>query len=187
MKRTPVKYPLLFALDPSVRSAGCAAFVDGVLRAAWRFTPELAPHVLADDPLAVGKRWSVIAREIFLEASGRGYVGGLVWERPQIYRASKSKGDPNDLIGLAAIGNGVACATKWPYGVLAPTPSQWTGQVKKSTKGSAWKSARGMRVASRLTPAEFVLVPDQHDVVDAVGLGLWALGRLEVTRVYSSS
>lgn len=183
---TEARFPLLFALDPSVRSAGLAAFVSGALHAAWRFAPELGSIAIREDPLGVGERWRVIAREVADQAFGRGYGGVLVWERPQIYRASKSKGDPNDLIGLAAIGNGVAADARW-QGVLAPTPAQWTGQVKKATKGSAWKSPRGMRIRSRLAPDELALVPDQHDVVDAVGLGLWALGRLEVTRVYSSS
>lgn len=183
-----IKYPVLFALDPSVRSAGCAGFVNGELRAAWRHLPIRVELENGDDPVAVGRRWTIIARQIASEAARCGFDGGLVWERPQVYRASKSKGDPNDLIGLAAIGNGVAAAGTWHYGVLAPTPAQWCGQVKKATKGSAWKSPRGMRIKSRLTAAELALVPDQHDVVDAVGLGLWALERLEVRRAeYVSS
>lgn len=178
-------FPLLFALDPSLLSAGCAVFRDGVLAEAWRHRP-LFPFPTGDDPLAVGDRWQTWAQVIGNAFLQRGTGGTLVWERPQIYRASKSKGDPNDLIALAAIGNGVAAHFR-RGATMAPTPAQWTGQVKKATRGSAWKSPRGMRIRSRLTPAELALVPDQHDVVDAVGLGLWALGRLEVTRVYSSA
>jgi len=108
-----------------------------------------------------------------------------IFERPQIYRASRSKGDPNDLPGLAGIGVGVGCLLAGRLErVLSPTPKQWIGGLPKDTEGDPWDSARGIKVASRLSPEERLLVPASHDAIDAVGLGLFALGRFERRRVY---
>lgn len=121
--------------------------------------------------------------------------GTLVTEWPQIYKATKSKGDPNDLIALAAIGSMVARACEsWRSSEnlalrsLCPTVKQWSGGIPKEIKGKlpkdAWSSPRGKRIASVLTAAERALIPNSHDAIDAVGIGLWALGRLVPVRVY---
>ena len=84
--------------------------------------------------------------------------------------------------------------------ILTPTPAEWIGQLSKvcpacrgkakkkcsECRGSAWETPRGRRIRSRLTPAELALVPDQNDAIDAVGLGLYALGRLTPQRSLSN-
>jgi hypothetical protein len=100
--------------------------------------------------------------------------------------------------------------------VLSPTPVEWTGQVPKvcpacngkktepaafrfnakspkrvkrvciECHNSAWGTPRGRRIWLRLTEAERALCPDQNDAIDAVGLGLHALGRLEKISVFSN-
>lgn len=171
----------LFAVDPSVRSAGCAAFLDGRLIAAWRIVREIE---LGEAP---GQRWYGIARVIVASVHQRlpfvTSLDELVFELPQIYTAVKSKGDPNDLIGLAGV-SGTVAGIMAPRKITSPTPAQWAGQVKKATKGSAKDSPRALRILSRLDAAESALVPNQHDAIDAIGLGLFALGRLAQRRVY---
>jgi hypothetical protein len=51
-------------------------------------------------------------------------------------------------------------------------------------KGSAWGTPRGTLIAESLTTVERTIVHDQHDEIDAVGIGLWKLGRLVTRRVF---
>lgn len=172
---------IVLAVDPSVASPGAALFGDGILIAADRFSPS-RPVGLESR----GRRARRVAKMIFhwLPAYTAS-VDVLVYEWPQVYTAKKSKGDPNDLIALAAVGAALA-------GLLdgqlveehTPTPAEWTGGVPKVTRGNPWRSPRGARVAARLSAAERALVPDSHDAIDSVGLGLWYLGRFERARVF---
>lgn len=102
----------------------------------------------------------------------------LVVEWPQIYAASRSPGDPNDILGLAGVCSAVAALYPW-QGHRAYLPREW--------KGTAPKSAIGKRVLARLTEFERRCIHDwgarTHNVLDAVGLGLHHLGRLERRRV----
>jgi hypothetical protein len=178
---------VLLAIDPSVNSPGVALFENGRLQAADRILSR--NYRLLPD----GQRWLEIAKSIasWLQLQGcDDLINDLVFERPQWYAAAKSKGDPNQLAGLA----GVAAAT---CGILAtlsvsgfriksPTPAEWIGQLPKATKGSAKESPRARRILSRLDENEIKLVPNQHDAIDAVGLGLWALGRLTPRTVLSN-
>lgn len=94
----------------------------------------------------------------------------LVIEKPQIYQGRKQKGDPNDLIDLAMVVG--AWRHEHPYTELVK-PRQWKGQVPKAVMTK--------RILSKLTDAELAVLGDlksNHNVVDAVGIGLWKLGRL---------
>lgn len=174
----------LLAVDPSVRSPGVALFRDTRLVAC-----DVRKLRLVGDP-AVRCRaavesvydWSFDNRRIERLDFTR-ELGDLVVEWPQWLAVGKSKADPNDLAFLAGIGAGLAvafpCAT-----VRSPVPRDWIGGLPKSTTGDPWNSPRGHRIADRLSPLERALVPDSHDAIDAVGLGLWALGRFERKRVF---
>lgn len=177
----------LLAIDPSVRSIGAAVFSAGDLIACHRIT---VPVLDGEED---GARW---VRCAWLVAK---WVSDLtidtpttvIFEKPQIYSWSKAKGDPNQLLGLAGVGAAVAMhysARSAPslFRILSPTPAEWCGQIPKATKGSAKESPRAKRILSRLKPGELALVPNQHDVLDAVGLGLHALGRLGIKHVYRS-
>lgn len=194
---------LLVALDPGVKSPGVAVYRDGVLVHAAHVTGLPAPGEYPE-----GHRWVVIASAIQKHLYDRRYcqIDRLIFECPQIYRATKSKGDPNNLIKLAGVAAALAgkldSAGGFNFEILSPQPADWIGQVSKvcaacsgkHTKkrpcavceGSAWRTPRGQRIRSRLTPAELAVIPDQHDAIDSVGLGLHALGRLGVRRVYSN-
>jgi len=99
------------------------------------------------------------------------FVTHMVIERPQVYQPNRSKGDPNDLIGVAII------AGRWLQAVPAahvsmPLPAEWKRQVPKSVD-----HGRALRV---LSPVERAMLGGMdHNVMDAVSLGLWALGRKE--------
>lgn len=173
---------ILLAVDPSIRSPGAAIFVSNELAAACVLK-------LEDIGGDIGHRTRYASRRIcdWARATGLPVTSAtvLIYEWPQIYAAAKSKGDPNDLPGLAAVGAGVAAMMPWHSSILTPTPREWTGGVPKSTKGDPWLSARGIRIASRLSEKELSLVPKSHDAIDAVGLGLFALGRFQRRRVIS--
>src|SRR5690606_24449015 len=125
----------------------------------------------------------------------------IAFECPQWYERAKSKGDPNQLAGVAGVAANV-CGMLHRNNpvILSPKPAEWIGQISKvcptckgkakrkcsDCHGSAWETPRGRRIRSRLSPAELALVPDQNDAIDAVGIGLWALGRLKPERAYSS-
>lgn len=176
---------MLLALDPSVRSPGMALFRNDVLSSAGRLTIKRSkiPGIACSD----GQWWLTVAHDI-LKWVGPVAVRTLVFEKPQIYTAYKSKGDPNDLVGLAGVAAAVAGMLRWhgPLEVFSPTPAEWIGQLPKTTRGSAKESPRAKRILSRLSPAELALVPDQHDAIDAVGIGLWCLGRLTPRTTFSN-
>jgi hypothetical protein len=97
----------------------------------------------------------------------------VVIELPQVY--PRQKVPPNDLITLAFLaGRYAGASVNEGFTVL---PHQWKGNLPKDVC-AAW-------VRARLSPAERAIVdmcnvPDKqkHNVVDAIGIGLFALGRM---------
>ena len=115
-------------------------------------------------------------------AVGRTYLEGadaeFVAEWPQVYQRGqgKSKGDPNDVVPLACV-IGAAAAAMSPKSTRVFKPSEWKGQVPKP--------AIKKRIVDELTDAEVSRVSKRlaHDGYDAIGIGLYALGRLFRRRV----
>jgi hypothetical protein len=105
----------------------------------------------------------------------------LALEWPQVYPVSK--GDPNDLFCLAGVGSALAMAllAKADPKIIYYKPREW--------KGTAPKEVMGARILERLTPEERPLIPDvgslTHNIIDAVGIGLFAVGRLNPKRVFA--
>lgn len=178
----------LLAIDPSIRRAGVALFREGVLVA-------VTTVKIAGSEAPMGQRCLNMGHEIVEWVAGldaRPRVIAVEW--PQIYRATKSPGDPNDLVGLAGVAMAVAgvlsialAARHERLDVLSYTPAEWTGQLPKSTKSDGVKfSPRAKRIASHLTDDELQVwdTTRSHDAIDAVGIGLHALGRLEPIRVF---
>lgn len=97
----------------------------------------------------------------------------VVVELPQVYTRGSSKGDPNDLVDLAfSAGRLVGNATN----LRTVRPREWKGQLPKNVHHA--------RVRKALSAAELAVldacnvpVSKRHNVLDAVGLGLWALRR----------
>lgn len=182
----------LLSVDPGLRSPGAALFRHGVLIACDRIKIDDELHALDS-----GTRYLRVAQEIIawyadvIEAQGACALRTVIFEHPQWYTRDKSKGDPNKLAGCLGVGQSVAvlaferCVAAELRGpeILSPLPAEWTGQIPKDPK-KPWTSPRGERVSSRLVEAERKLVPAQHDAIDGLGLGLWALGRYERRRVF---
>lgn len=192
---------MLLALDPGMNSPGAALFVPNTPGMMLRHAARISiPPAFASRP--DGARWLAVAHEIARWANALGRIQAVVFERPQWYTAAKSKGDPNQLAGVAGVAANVTgiLSVCEPLEVYSPKPAEWIGQLSKvcpvcegkakrkcgECKGSAWETPRGRRIRSRLEPDELALVPDQNDAIDAVGLGLWALGRLEPRRTFSN-
>jgi hypothetical protein len=204
---------VLLAIDPGQNSPGVALFVPNTPGLMLRHAARLAiPEAFAEMP--EGARWMHVAAEVVSWAEARGRIDSVVFERPQWYARAKSKGDPNQLAGVAGVAaNVTGMLWKNCIHVTSPTPAEWIGQVskvcpacegRKTTKrtdgkkgrgapriciechNSAWGTPRGRRIWSRLSEAERALCPDQNDAIDAVGIGLWALGRLEKISVFSN-
>lgn len=188
---------MLLGLDPGTRSPGLAFFGDHGLVAADRCRVD----DLADEP--DGQRWFDIARRLAAWALARVPSGPLhiVFERPQWYQRGKSKGDPNQLAGLTGVAGNLCGILSAHYHITIASwkPAEWIGQLPKTCpvckenkkkcpvcNGSAWRTPRGKRIRASLSPAELALVPDQNDAIDAVGLGLFELGRLTPRSVFSN-
>lgn len=173
---------VLLAVDPGLNAPACARFVGGVL---VRAEPVRVPRSYAR--LDLIDRCRKVARLIHewhsaLDAGDPRSVH-LAVERPQIYRASKSKGDPNDLPPM--VGIDAALATLMDCPVTSYLPREWVGGTSKAETGDAWMSPRGQRVWSRLSEAERqAVVVVTHDVIDAVGIGLHHLRRFVPRSVY---
>jgi len=96
-------------------------------------------------------------------------------ELPQVYQQRRWRGDPNDLIQVALTVGALEYQAQGD--VVLVRPHQW--------KGSMPKDVMGRRIQGRLSEVERACVAlcgvpasRRHDVVDAVGIGLWGLGRL---------
>lgn len=198
--------PDLFTLDSGTRSPGIAAFAGKELLEADRL------DVTEYANLPEAARWLKIGRLLagfVTNRAPRDYVIHVVFERPQWYARSKSKGDPNKLAGLTGVAGvfiGVL-SSFYELSVASYTPAEWIGQLSKecpacegakgrgrgkarirctTCNGSDWNTPRGRYIAKRLTGNELARVPDQNDAIDAAGIGLKAVGRLEPHIVLSN-
>jgi hypothetical protein len=120
-----------------------------------------------------GNRLIAVTYEVPQVAEGR-YLEHMIIEVPQVYMGSRSKGNPNDLIKLAFEAGRIAC--------MAPThevikPRTWKGTIKKEVMLR--------RILTKLDDTELAylkalnLPPSKEkECVDAIGIGLYILGRL---------
>lgn len=174
----------LLAIDPSIRSCGVALFRAGRLAEVARIT------MPSDTTVPIAARCLRMAYKICEWADSNSALPRVVaFEWPQVYRAGKSKCDPNSLTPLAGVGCSVAALVSayHPHTiveVLSPTPAAWAGQLPKSTKARK-ESPRAKRIRSRLDEDEARLwYPGiTHDEIDAIGIGLYALDRFKPLRV----
>jgi hypothetical protein len=102
-------------------------------------------------------------------------------EYPQIYRRERgSKGEnPNDLLDVACVA-GAILATVRALQFYLVYPAAWKGQVPKAIHNE--------RVCKHLAPDELrtleaAKVPSRlkNNAIDAIGIGLWYLGRIRGT------
>jgi hypothetical protein len=177
---------IVLALDPGLTHPGVAYHLNGRLVRADRLK---IPKVWAElDILDRCDHVAEAAFEWFSQFFMRALPGDIcntttmVAEFPQWYGKDQKGIDPNDLAGLCAIAGALTGRLRTYVGdrvivVKSPKPREVWGTVPKTTKGDPWKSPRGARLASRLTPDERLVVANYHDALDAAGLALWGAGR----------
>ncbi len=180
---------LLLTIDPGTRVAGCALFLDERLISAGLARNESkdgsGPRECADMAQAI-VNWT--EAQISMASPGQ-----VVVEWPQIYSrgAGKSKADPNLLLPL--VGVDCALAALLPHAEVAHyTPHEWKQNIKKPLNASGEvEYIITKRVKARLTPGESKCVDwtksvkHSWDVADAIGIGLWHLGRFDRVRTFA--
>jgi len=106
-----------------------------------------------------------------------GLIDTLVVEQPQIYDNQHQKGEQRSLIELAiAAGALIHAASEDVQAVLRLQPAQWKGQVNKDVMVERIKGKlSGQETQNVELPKAKTL---QHNVWDAVGIGLYRLRRI---------
>lgn len=162
------------AVDPGIAGCGVAYASRGALLKALYVRN--VPGILS--PAERCERMGRAVRDA-VQALPRGaHSPRLVLEWPQVRTAGKGRGDPNDLLFLAGVD--AAIVTYLPGEVRCVVPRDWKGTIPKR------ELIR--RVQGRLSEEERarVILPAKslaHNVWDAVGIALWAVGRLTPHRV----
>jgi len=158
----------IIAVDPGIRVLG-VAIGDDSGRIEW------AALVKSPAPLTVrrGAAVSAMAWELARVLQGRTWEASAV-EWPKQYDGAGSFADRQDISALSALagGAGVIVASRALAFEFTPEPFEWKGQVPKDV--------HNQRTMARLTLAdrERIEWPARkdlaHNVIDAVGLLLWA-------------
>ncbi len=184
----PNRFPLdveLLAIDPGIRHPAAARFSGGKLIGAAR-TPVRADWTGLD----MGQRCLNVARAMVQwehdVPPSHAPITHVMIEYPQIYPEERDK-NPNNLtplVGVAMAVVGLLAAHNPALKVIAALPREIWDRLPKHETGDPWASPRGNRIASRLDDAERATIVASHDAIDAVGIGLWVLGRFERRRVF---
>lgn len=97
-------------------------------------------------------------------------VGILMREWPQVYSnlAQKKKTDPNDLLDLTECLGYIRATVKHDE-IIDVRPREWKGQVPKGICHD--------RIVKKLSAAEMKIWPKDHNIRDAIGIGLYGVGR----------
>lgn len=168
------------ALDPGIRHCGLALFMSNrLVRAGLARNPEVSLR----GPAA----WTTMARAVedMLAAwlPEEGFVDGdeliLAAELQQVYRGPGAKADPDDLFQLTGVVGAVTALVNTSVGYL---PREWKKNLPKGVVEA--------RIKKRLSPEELKAMKEaegstpslQHNVIDAVGIGLHHFMRLRATR-----
>lgn len=160
---------LTLAVDPGKHSCAWATFMGdrlwdaSLVRGKSGAPPHVAPG--AEGLARVLESWSYGVR--------------FVLEQPTVYPGAREN-DPNDLISIATEGGLFVGAVRG--GRAGPTvlvaPRTWKGGVPKDIHQRRILAKLTAPEVARLEAALVNVLPTlRHNVVDAVGIGLWAVGR----------
>ena len=161
----------VLSVDPGLVATGWAVFEDATLIGAGIITPEKGREGPA--------RSASIAQQLHWTSTVNVHRPDyLVIEIPQIYRQSRSKGDPDDLLRLAIlVGEIEAVFTGVPK--VEVRPRAWKGTLPKKKmpeylvhKRNALALGPNGRYAASLRNVPRSLA---HNLADAVGIGIWFL------------
>lgn len=168
---------MLLAIDPGVRHFGAALFHAG--------DRHLDRAALIRNPIKAGNDLAVAAAacEALIRWLGPDArtVRSVCVEIPRVYNAGNQKGDQNDLIALAGVGYSLGCAVVAADRRIRYFPREWKGTIDadKMTDRIERRLDRVEKAMIETCPASL-----RHNVIDAIGIGLKELGRLEPVRVY---
>lgn len=171
----------MITIDPNLRGCGVAVWSGNALQlAAYVKNPSTGRGYAAFVSMAVAVGEYLMDRVLYEDRAP------VIVEHPRVY-PGMPKTDLNDLLDVTGVGAAVSHRLKG-FGitgsgyVLVQTvfPSEWKGTMKKA--------AMLDRIREKLTDTERAVVQktnksDTEDILDAVGIGLWKLGRLS-TKVY---
>jgi len=144
---------MLLTIDPGTKAMGWAL---------WEHSQ------MVDCGLARGKSWTEAVMQM-----PKISVSNLAIEDQQIYRTSQI--DAHALLAVArVVGAVIAYYSFCPHRLVKP--SKWKGQLPKNICGA--------RTLSKLSSEEKALIGKagcprylEHNLLDAIGIGLWATGR----------
>lgn len=156
---------VLWTVDPALSCTGWAVF----------YNDTLADHGYVKTPagMDLAERVQKIAKDICTPVAAVPTEFAIEW--PQIYQSSK--GDPNDLLSLSAVVGAIMGKYAHRGNVTLYRPKHWKGQVPKQ--------AMVKRILGKLDAEELASYDEAkytkgiaHNVADAIGIGLYHLGRL---------
>ena len=167
----------LLSVDPGLSATGWALWHDGSLVCCGLVRAFGGTD--AERSAVVGA--GLILRTAALEC---GAARTLV-ELPQIYRAVKAKGDPNDVVRVAALVGWIEAS--FPRAVHErASPHDWKGTIPKARRLRDYVvHERNAKALGLCYLRWFETCPESlaHNVADAVGLGLWWLKRQQPRRL----
>lgn len=153
----------MIAIDPGKRCSGVAMFdSDGKLVRAF-----LTNRAQIKGPRNIDWMLSVGEFQIELQED-------VIIEMPKVYPGA-AKTNLNDLLDLAAVVGAHSMRADLRRALVKLVhPQDWKGQVPKEIMNA--------RVLGKLTKAEQATIEGAgaktHNILDAIGIGLWHLGRL---------
>ena len=160
----------IVSIDPGIHGCGLAVFAQSTLLGAEYVSGiGCQMHPLLEIVDGIERSLNSIMNQI-------GTIDTIVIETPQVYQTAHQKGDQRDLVDLAIVVGGIlAVSRSTANAALLVRPAEWKGQLPKdvsakrviSILGEDERSAIELPTASRL----------YHNVLDAIGIGLWRLGR----------
>lgn len=168
---------MILSVDTGLRACGCALWDDGgqMQRA------ELVRGSDASEPDA----WADMAEKVAWWAQGFP-INVLVFEQPG-FRRGDGQFNQKGREALVAVG-GALCGVYWTAKHVRVHPFEWQGNLRRP-KNLKTPDPVIARVRSRLTAQEMqqVALPSpglEHNVWDAVGIGLHHFGRMSPKKVY---
>lgn len=161
----------LIAIDPGVHNMAIAKFTEGgMLIEAWN-----EPSMAFDPGVTPVEAWGSPSIRLVNRLQSHMKADRIFGERQVVYPGAKGlKTNPNDLLDLAMCSGafyGALCVEMRSSLVLVE-PAEWKAQVPKDITRR--------RIEGLLTDAEKACIKkggEMHNVYDAIGIGLFALGR----------
>ena len=164
----------LLTIDPGLTCCGWAFWNRGVL---------VKCGLSRTQEVELDRRVQAHGEEIMEEIQDTPHPLILVIEKPEVYPQRFMKGDPNDLIDLAVVVGGIVAQVSASLDTQLILPKTWKGQVPDDVlQPRTLAKLRDLEVAAVKNPVPLgkprTVPPSlKHNMMDAVGIGLWALGR----------